>query len=470
MSAKKQLSNPFSTGGGGVHFETHIQASFVTLMLTGGRTPCLPPWPISKINLQGKIDGYEVDDLIVTVTNFTTGEERKLLAQIKNSIAVTEKNEIFGSVISAAWIDFNNSAIFSKNRDCIALITNFITEVDQVNFQWLLHQAKYTVSSDEFYIHVATAKYSPNKSEEKLNVIEHHLKKANQNVALSKDEVWLFLKHFYYLGYDLGHEYGVAISLLHSHISQFKHMNPSSVWGQIVTYVMSCNQNGGTITVDVLPEYLKDLFINLPQTISPDNIGLTYSLGSAQQINFTQHQYAPEILKLCFLGGWNEKDKNDRHLISEFIGKEYFDWIIEFRKILEFSNCPFTHKNGIWKIKNQNELFQLFSKQIFDEDIEIFKRLFCSIFELEEFVSDELFNGVVNSLGYIKFHSSIFKNCTVNKIDNLVFQSITHFYELITANSYPKFVKFFPLFAELSPNQFFSFIENKFIIDVTVEK
>jgi hypothetical protein len=25
----KQLSNPFSTGGGGGHFETHVQAMFV---------------------------------------------------------------------------------------------------------------------------------------------------------------------------------------------------------------------------------------------------------------------------------------------------------------------------------------------------------------------------------------------------------------------------------------------------------
>lgn len=36
----KQLSNPFSTGGGGGHFEAHVQASFVLLMLTGGYELC----------------------------------------------------------------------------------------------------------------------------------------------------------------------------------------------------------------------------------------------------------------------------------------------------------------------------------------------------------------------------------------------------------------------------------------------
>ena len=51
MSKSKKLSNPFSTGGGGVHFEAHVQASFVALMLTGGHAPCLPCWPIAEIKL-----------------------------------------------------------------------------------------------------------------------------------------------------------------------------------------------------------------------------------------------------------------------------------------------------------------------------------------------------------------------------------------------------------------------------------
>ena len=50
----KQLSNPFSTGGGGNNFETRVHASFVTLMLSGGFAPCLPPWPIKEVKLQGK--------------------------------------------------------------------------------------------------------------------------------------------------------------------------------------------------------------------------------------------------------------------------------------------------------------------------------------------------------------------------------------------------------------------------------
>jgi hypothetical protein len=51
MNGDSKISNPFSTGSGGAHFEAHVQASFVILMLAGGFAPCMPNWPIKKIKL-----------------------------------------------------------------------------------------------------------------------------------------------------------------------------------------------------------------------------------------------------------------------------------------------------------------------------------------------------------------------------------------------------------------------------------
>ena len=59
----KQISNPFSTGGGGVNFETRVQASFVVLMLTGGFVPCFRDCVIKKIKLQGRYSGYDTSQL-----------------------------------------------------------------------------------------------------------------------------------------------------------------------------------------------------------------------------------------------------------------------------------------------------------------------------------------------------------------------------------------------------------------------
>ena len=49
----KQLSAPFATGSGGGRFESHIQANFVTLMLSGGYAPM----PASLANSRNKPSG-----------------------------------------------------------------------------------------------------------------------------------------------------------------------------------------------------------------------------------------------------------------------------------------------------------------------------------------------------------------------------------------------------------------------------
>mgnify|MGYP004192174669 CR=1 FL=1 len=173
MVNKKYLSNPFSTGGGGVHFEAHIQASFVALMLTGGHAPCLPCWPISEVKLQGKIDGFDTDDLVVIVEDLKSNERRKLLGQIKHSITITKGSTLFGDVMQAAWNDYNNPEIFSRGKDVIALITGPLSVTDVHNVQWLLNQVRHTKDVNDFFRNVQTSNFSPSKSAEKLEVIQH---------------------------------------------------------------------------------------------------------------------------------------------------------------------------------------------------------------------------------------------------------------------------------------------------------
>ncbi|VVM24176.1 hypothetical protein BSPWISOXPB_1585 [uncultured Gammaproteobacteria bacterium] len=148
---KKQLSNPFSTGGGGERFEANIQAAFVTLMLSGGYAPCLPTWPIVKLKLQGAVDGYATDDLIVFVENpANNNERRRLLGQVKNSITITIKNKLFAEVIQAAWSDFNNPDVFTKGKDVIALITGPINTTDTDGVNGLLEHARHASDVADF--------------------------------------------------------------------------------------------------------------------------------------------------------------------------------------------------------------------------------------------------------------------------------------------------------------------------------
>ena len=250
----KQQSNPFSTGGGGGNFETRVQSAFVVLMLTGRISPCMPPWPITKLKLQGRYAGFNTDDFIVYTKDTQTDREAKLLAQIKHSISITEGNDTFGEVIQATWNDFSNPEIFTVGTDVLVLITGPLSATDINNVRPLLEWARHSENETEYFNKVNTANFSSDAKRNKLNVFRAHLNKANAGTDVSDEQLWQFLKSFHLLGYDLDTESGSTISLLQSLVAQSSTENTSFLWSRIIDAVQLCNQNAGTINLDTLPE------------------------------------------------------------------------------------------------------------------------------------------------------------------------------------------------------------------------
>jgi len=226
----KQLSNPFSTGGGGGLFEAHVQAAFLALMLTGGSAPCLPHSPISKIMLQGKWAGYYTDDLIVFVGKPGAPKERKLLGQIKHSISITENDRVFGDVIQAAWNDFINSRLFTRHQDVIALITGPLSATDVNDVRPILEWARHSETAVDFINKVELWRLSSERKRAKLRAFRSNLGKANGGEPVSDDMLFEFLRHFHLLGYDLDIKAGVTLSLLHSLIGQGARKSAQPLW------------------------------------------------------------------------------------------------------------------------------------------------------------------------------------------------------------------------------------------------
>lgn len=310
---KKQLSSPIASGGAGYKFEAHVQASFVTLMLTGGYAPCLPCWPIVEIKPQGKIDGFDTDDVIIFVEKIDSKEKRKLLVQVKLSIGFTKGNTRLSEVIQAAWNDFQNPSKFSKGKDSIALITGPLNRADTENIVWLLDQAKRTKDSSEFFRHVGQANFASPKAAEKLEVFRYHLKNVNNNVDVSNEEIYAFLNHFHLLIYDLGKEVGVVLSLLHSHISQFNTDCPQMIWSRVVEIVQSHNQTAGTITREKLPEDLKEAFRKKEEKI-PDELFVPKMPISDKSL--IKDANAPALVFANLLGKWDENNEADLDIIK----------------------------------------------------------------------------------------------------------------------------------------------------------
>ena len=95
---------------------------------------------------------------------------------------------------------------------------------------------------------------------EKCEAFRVQLKAANKGVDVGDEQLWKFLKCFHLLGFDLDITSGVTLSLLNSHIAQFKCGDVVGVWAKITKEVAFSNQNAGTLTLETISKEIKTAF------------------------------------------------------------------------------------------------------------------------------------------------------------------------------------------------------------------
>lgn len=477
MSEKtKQLSNPFSVGGGGVFFENHVQSAFAVLMLTGGFAPCLPLYPIKKIKLQGKYAGYDTDDLIVFTEDPATGYESKILGQIKHTINITENDKTFSDVIRAAWNDFNNPQIFNSEKDAIALITGPLSATDIENVRWILELARHSDDSNDFIQKVEMVKFSSEQKRSKLAAFRSQLNKANCE-DISDNQLWNFLKCFHLLGYDLDIRAGVTLSLLHTLIGQYSPDNVQKIWLQVIDEVSSANQNAGTLELDKFPQDVREAFKEKASRIIPGEF-LPISTPTFE-INAATRQHGSELATAMLIGAWNELSKNDKAIVESVSCSTYDDWIKIIREVFSQSGSPLSLKNGKWKVNNRRELWEILGPRLFDDHLNRFKenavivlkecdpkldlppyeQLTANIYGKVLSSSHTLRNGFAESLALLGSHPDSLTSCTSGKVEETAVLSVREILMDADWVLWASLNDLLPLLAEASPREFLDAVE-----------
>lgn len=474
MSKKnvKQLSNPYSTGGGGFHFEAHVQASFVVLMLTGGYPPCFPGWSIKELKLQGRVEGYSTDDLIVYAEQLNSGKKCKVLVQIKHSLSITKSDKTFHEVIQAAWTDYNKED-FSKGKDRIAVITGPLNKTDSSIF-WLLHKAQYSKDAGEFFREALLPKFASRIVQGKLQAIREHLKRANRNIEVLQEEFLSFLKHFRWFQYDLGEQEGVVLSLIESHMSQYRMTDPHLVWTNIVDFVHSSNQCAGSLTIDTIPDDLIEEFAEPSNHFLPVRL-----LISNERIDWRNLPNLDTAATANLVGSWYENNQADTSILSKICGEEYKSLQPKLHEILRADNSPLQLKDGTWKFSDREGLLMSTSKMISDNHLEAFKQ--CVIDVLTESspalncppeerfafsIANGLFKyslqlrkGMAESLAILGNTEAVFNHCSGNKVENTVSIAIRDIFKNADWKLWGSLNDVLPMLAEANPKVFLDSVE-----------
>lgn len=474
-SKRKKLSNSFSTGGGGPHFEAHVQASYVTLMLTGGFAPCLPCWPVKEIKLQGKVDGFETDDLVVFVQGPNGDEVRKLLGQVKHGLQIGD-NERFRAVIQAAWDDYRNPRVFTKGKDIIAAISDGLSTAELAAAQSVLGEAQHP-STEEFIRRIKLARYNSQTTRDVLGIFRDTLKKANNGQCLSDKEIHDFLRNFRLLGYDLGEEEGVVLSLLQSHISQRSDKPPKDLWGRIVDFVQSCSQKAIPITRTTLPEDLLEAFSRPTiESIPPEIAGKLAPAPSVLPV----HAYSHNLAQAFLVGSWNEDSQGDIEILTELAEEEYDKWIPPIREALEIPGTPLGLRNGEWITKRNLKTWEQLGKKLYDADLDRFEKIAVKAlsesnpaFDLpgdERYManikgkiprySHRIREGIADGLALIGSCPHLFPHCADNKPETVAILVVRRVLTDVDWRTWGSLNNHLPLLAEAAPGEFLSAVEH----------
>ena len=240
VEQRANLSNPFSTGGGGYNFEIAVHTYFAMHIIMDERLSFFKNTKIVKMKLQGHYDGFNTDDCILY------GEDKsKCLCQIKHTISVTEKNDVFHDVISDAWNDYCNREQFNHQTDQIVLIVSLLTNTDSVNTRAIIDWAHCCENETEFLQKISKSGFSSTEKQKKLSVIKSHLTSV-KGESISDRELWDFLKHFSIQVLELDRVDSplfMAISNLFAHS-----IGREGFESILYRYVAGYNQNAGTIT------------------------------------------------------------------------------------------------------------------------------------------------------------------------------------------------------------------------------
>ena len=166
---------------------------------------------------------------------------------------------MFAEVINSAWKDFKNTN-FNIENDSIVLITGPLPKLDVHNTIPILEWAKYSLNSAEFIKKTKTKGFTSDAKLEKLNIFRAQLTSANEGIEITDDELWLFLKAFQLISFDLDVKYSVVANLLCSLIECYSDESPSLVLSKLVTCAQEFNQTAGTLTQHNAPKEVKLLF------------------------------------------------------------------------------------------------------------------------------------------------------------------------------------------------------------------
>ncbi len=202
MNARQTtVSSPNPAGGGGTHFEQHVDAAFLAWLLVRAVPPILIDCTLSNLHFQAERLGWKTEDLVVVAENGAE-QQRKLVCQVKQTVTVSAADGEFTKTIGRAWGDFKNQELFDRNTDRVAIITLRGTDSFLRHFAGLLDCARASRTADEFVTRLSIKGFVHGKVVHYFGEVTKIVESA-EGEKLDPSAIWDFLRVLHALSFDL---------------------------------------------------------------------------------------------------------------------------------------------------------------------------------------------------------------------------------------------------------------------------
>jgi len=255
------MASPISTGGSGIHFESHVGAYFLATVLTGGAVRGLPSGTTSTtVKFQRAFEGAPLDDVIVQGASMAGPATLSL--QVKRTFTFGD-NALFHEVMAQCWETYTK-AEFRCQTDrfgvAIATSTNRFEQAGRNVLAWARQSANHT----DFLHRIATKKLASDGMRAFLKTIRDGLDGAAAT-PVDDEEIWQFLRHFVVLHFDFEHDEASSNRIevterLRNALSPEDNGRAPDLWRALVEIVDAAKTTAGSVDRTQLIERLASNF------------------------------------------------------------------------------------------------------------------------------------------------------------------------------------------------------------------
>lgn len=237
----RRIPSSASTGGGGTFFEQHVDAYWLALLLVRGIPPILTDCVVSEVSFQTEHLGWHTDDFLM-VGQTGSGQHRKLVGQVKRSIAVSAADVEFKNAILDFWTDFNATERFTHGTDRFALVTLRGTNTLLEHFTGLLDCSRAARDSADFEHRLRTPGFLNKKVVDYCDEIRKIIGES-EGRDFSAADLWPFLHVVHLLSLDLNTSTRQAEAAIKTLLAHSTH-EPDAAGAAEATWNMLLNEVG----------------------------------------------------------------------------------------------------------------------------------------------------------------------------------------------------------------------------------